>query len=307
MQPWKIQIEVQSTDDLQADISGTFKTHGSHPKEPLIFSRVNNSVKALPNRISPDIFHSYYFCCIEQQHAWRNTGIVIDDGLFEFIFLRESDIQVESQGHRTSLPHAFIIGKVEIPSRLIIPHTMTYFTVKIQPWVASFFLEKDYTAVNDLAFTSSPDLQQLHHHLFSTTCFEEQIRHVEDYFLNQELPNLHNSEVSRQMCNYIYEAHGNVKVKDLVSLFPYSRQRLNQLFLSQTKNSIKEFAVLTRLRSIMTYYMKHPEQTLTSIAYQFGYSDQSHFIKDMKKVTGVTPSEFSQTNNVFYEQIKTEP
>jgi AraC-like DNA-binding protein len=31
---------------------------------------------------------------------------------------------------------------------------------------------------------------------------------------------------------------------------------------------------------------------LTSIAYEFGYFDQSHFIRDFKNFSGITPSEY---------------
>jgi len=34
------------------------------------------------------------------------------------------------------------------------------------------------------------------------------------------------------------------------------------------------------------------EKSLTALAYDFGYFDQSHFIKDFKLFTGKTPSGF---------------
>lgn len=35
------------------------------------------------------------------------------------------------------------------------------------------------------------------------------------------------------------------------------------------------------------------EASLTSIAYECGYFDQSHFIRDFKSFTGITPSAYS--------------
>ena len=265
---------------------------------------MNKALLAFPDKISNDIFKSYYFCSIGQSEACRNTGIVIDDGLFEFIFLKETDIQVETNGQKKVLPQAFIIGKVGIPSRLIIPDKMTCFTIKIQPWVASFFLGKTYTSIINISKNLYPGIGALHDQIFNSMYFEEQIKCVEDFFLKQDLPNISNCMISKEICNHIYEKHGDIKIKDLLSLFPHSRQKLNQLFQEETKNSIKEFAIYTRLRSIMSYRMNFPQKSLTSIAYQFGYFDQAHFIKDMKKITGVTPSEFYNSNNIFYEQIK---
>jgi len=91
------------------------------------------NLRALPDRISKDIFNSYYYCRIDQDDLNTNTGIVVDDGLFEFIFLKENDIQIEANGKKMALPQAFIIGKVDFPSRFIIPNSISYFTIKIQP------------------------------------------------------------------------------------------------------------------------------------------------------------------------------
>lgn len=263
--------------------------------------------KANPIRVSKDIFKLYHFCSITQQEVNKNTGLIIEDGLFEFCFLKEKDIQLSTQEGILALPPCFLIGKVGIPYRFEIPEKMTYFTIKLQPWVSSFFVKNTVNSINDLSQNLYPDISKLHYKIFNTNDFNEQIHHVEDFFLKQDLPDINDFKISKEVCNYIYQKQGNIKSKDLIALFPYSRQKLNRLFLEQTKNSIKEFSVYTRLRAIMSYKMNHPEESLTNITYKFGYFDQSHFIKDMKKVTGIAPLEFSNTNNFFFEQIKNKP
>ena len=39
--------------------------------------------------------------------------------------------------------------------------------------------------------------------------------------------------------------------------------------------------------------MSHRESSLTSIAYDCGYFDQSHFIREFKSFTGIAPSEYT--------------
>lgn len=39
--------------------------------------------------------------------------------------------------------------------------------------------------------------------------------------------------------------------------------------------------------------MFEPESNLTDMAYEFGYTDQAHFIRDFKDLAEKTPSEFA--------------
>lgn len=260
--------------------------------------------RTTPRLISNDIFRSYSFSSIDQHSDGKNDGVIIDDGLFEFVFLKENDISVIAADQVIELPNFFIVGNVPLPSRMIIPDSMNIFAIKIQPWASTFFKKIDSSPIVELSEKNYPGIVQLHHQLFNAQDFEEQVNCVEKFFLKQTLPNLQAFEISKRICEYIYHKKGNVVVKDIVALFPQSRQKLNQLFLAHTGNSIKKFATHTRLREIMCYHMQYPDQSLTSIAYEFGYFDQSHFIKDMKKITGVTPRTFSRTTNAFFDQIE---
>jgi AraC-like DNA-binding protein len=54
---------------------------------------------------------------------------------------------------------------------------------------------------------------------------------------------------------------------------------------------------------VIAYKLQHPDESLTHAAFEFGYFDQSHFIKDMKKATGMTPSNFLAQENLFAAQL----
>lgn len=40
------------------------------------------------------------------------------------------------------------------------------------------------------------------------------------------------------------------------------------------------------------YYLNHTSKTLTEVAYECGFADQSHFTRVFKTYTGCTPKEF---------------
>ncbi|WP_282044088.1 helix-turn-helix domain-containing protein [Winogradskyella flava] len=256
-----------------------------------------------PSQALKDIFKCYHYVELKTERAQQNTGSIIQDGLSEFGFIKEHDISIISNGNLMILPQSFLIGKVEMPSKFVIPTTMHYLAIKIQPWATSFFFNNGRTSILDLSKTSYSNVEALHNSIFNSSTLEEKVKQIENFFLDKALPHPKTYEISKAICNYIYEKQGLIKIKTLLDKFPYSRQKLNQIFFEQTKNSIKEFSVYTRLRAIMSYRMEHPEESLTSITYKFGYFDQSHFIKDMKRVTGVTPSDFSKSSNLFFDQL----
>ena len=261
-------------------------------------------LRALPDKISSDFFQAYYFCSIDKGEA-ENTGVIIDDGLFEIKFIKEKNISMVVRGHETKLPLTTMIGKIGVQSRIKVPERLNFLTIKIQPWASSFFLDENFDSITDISKNNRfPKIHQLHEKIFKTDNFTEQIEHVENYFLGDNLPDLSNYETTKRICNLIYSSNGNIKVADIIEKLPYSRQKINRLFFHQTKYSIKEFSLLTRLRAIMSHYVCSPEKSLTELSYEFGYFDQPHFIRDMKRLTGISPLKFTKSKNLFFQQLK---
>lgn len=260
--------------------------------------------KSPPILLPQEVFRAYHYLKLNEPGTKKNTGLLIEDGLFEFSFIKERDVSlVLSSGEKIKLPPCFMMGKPSARYKLSIPSTLTLFTLKLQPWVASFYYSVDGFKVLDLRNLFGEEIMDLHEIMFQQDDMEGIVKKVEDFFRLIALPSPEAYQPSKMICEEIYRSRGCVKVKDLMSLFPYSRQRINQLFLSQTKNSIKEFAIYCRIRAVIEYKLQYPGESLTHAAFEFGYFDQSHFIKDMKKATGLSPSNFLSQENLFAAQL----
>jgi methylphosphotriester-DNA--protein-cysteine methyltransferase len=81
-----------------------------------------------------------------------------------------------------------------------------------------------------------------------------------------------------------------LKIKDLCYQLNMSQDALEKRFRSQVGTTPKQYAGIVRLRKFIARYT--PEQTLTAQAYDAGYFDQAHFIKDFKAFTGEAPQDF---------------
>ncbi len=70
----------------------------------------------------------------------------------------------------------------------------------------------------------------------------------------------------------------------------YSERYIQKLFLDNVGITPKSFSNIHRFNKSLQL-IQTADLPLTSIAYDCGYYDQAHFIKEFKKFTGLTPSE----------------
>lgn len=99
--------------------------------------------------------------------------------------------------------------------------------------------------------------------------------------------------------NTILDSHGQLFVTELARKVGYSDRQLNRLFLMQIGMNVKKYACLTRFN----YVLKHIQQSpcfFATLAQQAGYFDQSHFDKDFRAISGVSPKTYLETMSDFY-------
>ncbi|MDB5286014.1 MAG: helix-turn-helix protein AraC type [Mucilaginibacter sp.] len=86
------------------------------------------------------------------------------------------------------------------------------------------------------------------------------------------------------------QAKGNLKIKDLLTVLPISRNPFEKRFRHIVGTSPKRFSGIIRLKTLISQYST--PGSLADAAYQAGYFDQAHFIRDFKAFTGQTPQSF---------------
>ena len=58
----------------------------------------------------------------------------------------------------------------------------------------------------------------------------------------------------------------------------------------------KQLTKIIRLQAALKMMQQKQFATLTALAYESGYYDQAHFIKDFKEFAGTSPKEFYKDN-----------
>lgn len=108
-------------------------------------------------------------------------------------------------------------------------------------------------------------------------------------------------ERKRKLFRLIYESNGGMSVKELSDRVYWTSRQINRYFTQQYGLSLKAYCNILRFRASFKQIKDgklFPEQN---------FADQSHFIREIKKLSGVAPKEFLRNQNDRFIQLSTLP
>ncbi|MDD3044469.1 MAG: helix-turn-helix domain-containing protein [Candidatus Delongbacteria bacterium] len=99
---------------------------------------------------------------------------------------------------------------------------------------------------------------------------------------------------------YISVNHGT-SISELTKRFSLSQSSLEKLFNAYIGISAKSYMKIIRLNKSVKYYKNRSKHypNLTATGAEAEFYDQSHFIKDFKQMSGITPGQYFRENNFF--------
>lgn len=98
-------------------------------------------------------------------------------------------------------------------------------------------------------------------------------------------------ERKRKLFELIYISNGAITVKELSEKVLWSSRQINRYFNQQFGISLKAYCNILRFRASLAHLAQgklFPEEN---------FADQNHFIKEIKKFSGVVPKELSKNKN----------
>jgi len=128
----------------------------------------------------------------------------------------------------------------------------------------------------------------------------EYITLFEDFLL--QILGLHQSrDIMVEEClEYIYSNIHMVTVKDLLEKVHISERQFEKRFIQAVGVSPQFFIRVKRFNEAMRLIDSDKYERLSDVAYALNYFDQSHFIRDIKVFSGITPKSISQKVNDFH-------
>jgi len=127
---------------------------------------------------------------------------------------------------------------------------------------------------------------------------------VNDYLVTHLKPEIFDRPKVSKALQIMQDLKSEVRLPFLAKEVGVSTKHLNSLFNKYLGLSPKKFGCIMRFNELVPQIANRKYDDWMSVVENFGYYDQSHFIRDFKKFTGLTPTEFIKDflfidNNLF--------
>lgn len=207
--------------------------------------------------------------------------------------------------------HLYSNGNTEMIVIVFHPHTMSAF-LNVP---TSLFYNQEVSGYN----LDNRSLTELAEQIFECENNRYCIGLIEQWLLSQITINLlHSSHTKgysaieqnlKRMATVIKKINHAPKasVTELSSISCLSKKQFERLFNSLVGINPKEYTLIVRFQKALELMQNHSDEiTQVQIAYLSGYADQSHFIREFKKISGYTPTSLLKECNP-YSDLFTNP
>lgn len=121
---------------------------------------------------------------------------------------------------------------------------------------------------------------------------EREILLTVEHYLLEKLKNQQTDYISTSIAKVIVNNPTASEYKHIVSTIGFTRRRVEQRFLESTGVSMGNFVRKVRFEKALRFLGYGNQKSLTHIGLDSGYYDQSHFVRDFKDFSSITPMVF---------------
>lgn len=234
---------------------------------------------------------------------------IIPDGCIEMAFILGEDIKRYTVGDDFIIqPRAMILGQTIEPFYIQPVGHVNTFAVSFYPYGFSNFISEP---IKELANKETPlgllfgedSAKKLEEEIITARDTQERIGYIEKYLFDKLNEAQTIDHIVKTTVDVLLSTNGNARINEILKENISNRKQLERKFLKQVGLSPKQLGKVIRLQSVLKLLLNEEKDNLTYIAYESGYYDQSHFIKDFKEFTGISPKEFLKNENMVLSSL----
>ncbi|MEZ5059019.1 MAG: helix-turn-helix domain-containing protein [Saprospiraceae bacterium] len=222
--------------------------------------------------------------------------LVVPDNSIELIFTENPIRRKDISSLEESTQNSHLSGLKTKPQHCFLQKS-PLMGVRFKP--KGFYLLTDLkhseTIDQSLAPTNcfSKDIRLLEEHLFTTPDSYMRNQFLNDFFENIFLKNSNKRDLLFEKLAAEIETNlGMLPISEMAFKYNISIKTIERKLNEKLGITPKKYSKLVRIIHCLQNGPKNSNQSLTGLAYQYGFADQSHFIKEVKSITSVAPSTF---------------
>ena len=203
--------------------------------------------------------------------------IILPDGRIDIIFSLTKNNVVEAN----------LKGLDTEPGQAIIPANTSLFAISFKLWAIEYLLNEKIASLHNEGVQLPNNFWEIDQE--DITDFDNFCEKVSIKISSSISLKIDNRK--QELFNLIYSSNGNLSVKELSEKVFWSTRQINRYFNQTFGISLKTYCNIFRFKSSL-YHIKKGK-----LFPELNYADQTHFIREVKKMSGVTPKELSKNEN----------
>lgn len=218
---------------------------------------------------------------------------ILPQGVSEIIFSFSDTVKYRyfSKELSGTTPRCFVNGMTTAPIGLTLPVHQVFFGVVLYPHALRKLLSvppgEFLDSLTDITLVEK-DFSEAWHRLAEAETFEKRVNSFRCWIENRTAGTYRQEMV---LSSFLSNGVPATTVTDLSQRLCYSVRQLHRK--SHEFFGMPTEALIHYKRYLCSLRLLHQEdQSLTDVAYQSGFYDQSHFIRGFREFTGMTPGEY---------------
>ncbi len=195
------------------------------------------------------------------------------------------------------MPRAILVGFQQKPLLFRCRGRAKLVATRFHAWGALPFLADRARGVNNLGTTLGhkwDDLAKKVEPAVLAGDYDAAVTTVEDHLIESLLTSTVDLKKIKAAAQMLHLQKGQFRAAELAAHCNLSSRQLQRQFQDVVGVSPKTLARAIRFEEIRKRLMVDPDQSLTMLAHEYGYTDQAHFVHDFRGFSGRTPGNFAR-------------
>lgn len=223
---------------------------------------------------------------------------LFSDGNMGIVFSFKNNLLNDAAHDRQNalLPGSFLYGQISAFRNVCVQYKTQLVIVVFHPtginWLTGIPAHELSDNIVDTGLVFGKRGEELYAQLAEAGNIQNMLSLLNNFFIQQAIKNTlpGNCFVSAAL-QLIIKSKGLISSNQLVKLTGYTERHIERKFNEYVGTTPKRFSNIVRLHVFLKELKaKGNSRNLTQIAYEAGYADQSHLIKEFKKITGMSPA-----------------